>query len=126
MAFPLYSLVEPLSGGEQQIESTSNFLKWKQVKGPDGKPIEDQRESYGGKVWRIVAQSDNTKELKPAPVGPLIPTSLPIPKLPAESVKDVTPAPIPTLPDLEQAGDPVRSSDPVEKRKPGRPAKVTA
>lgn len=134
MAFPRYSLIEPLTGGEQQIESTSNFLKWKKVKGPDGKFLEDHRESYGGKVWRIVAQSDDEKEMKPTPVGPLIPASLPIPKLPPEAVKDVTPAPIPTLPDLDPAGDPVRPSPVVEplaspvevKRAPGRPKKVTA
>jgi len=134
MSFQRFVLIEPLNGGDQLVESSMNFLMWKKVLGPDKKPIPDQRESYGGNIWRIVDQADEAKDLTPQQVGPLIPQSLPIPVLPPEVMREVEPAPVPTLPDLDPAGDPVRPSaevveplaSPVESKKPGRPKKVTA
>ena len=134
MSFQRFVLIEPLNGGDQLVESSLNFLMWKKVMGPDKKPIPDQRESYGGNIWRIVDQADEAKDLTPQQVGPLIPQSLPIPVLPPEVMREVEPAPVPQLPDLDPAGDPVRPSaevveplaSPVESKKPGRPKKVTA
>lgn len=148
MAFQRFVLIEPITGGSQQVESTSNFLKWKKVMGPDKKPLEDHRETFGGNIYRIVTSADDPKDLTPTAVGPLIPASLPIPKLPPEVVKEVASAPIPALPELDPAGDPVRpsaievtepnpasidievvaSESPSESKakKPGRPKKVTA
>lgn len=134
MSFQRFVLIEPLNGGDQLVESSLNFLMWKKVMGPDKKPIPDQRESYGGNIWRIVDQADEAKDLTPQQVGPLIPQSLPIPVLPPEVMREVEPAPVPQLPDLDPAGRPVSPSaevveplaSPVEAKKPGRPKKVTA
>lgn len=136
MAWLEYVLIEPIDGGSQQIESSRNFLKWKRVLGGDKKPIEDQRESFGGRIWRIVDQSADPKQWNPKAVAPLLPISLPVPKLPPEAMREVEPAPVPALPDLDPAGDPVRpqaeviikaiDADPMAKKPLGRPKKATA
>lgn len=126
MAWLEYVLIEPIDGGSQQIESSRNFLKWKRVLGGDKKPIEDQRESFGGKVWRIVDQSADPKQWNPKSVAPMLPISLPVPKLPTEAVKEVASAPMPQLPDLDPAGDPVSAPEEPVAKKMGRPKKVTA
>lgn len=116
MAWLEYLLVEPIDGGSQQIESSRNFLKWKRVLGGDKKPIEDQRESFGGRIWRIVDQSSDPKQWNPQTVAPLLPISLPVPKLPPEARKDVEAAPMPLLPEvhdnLDPSGAPVSQPDP--------------
>lgn len=127
MAWKSWLLIEPIDGGQQQVESTMNFLMWKRVLGGDKNPIDDQRESYGGRVWRIVGEADEAKDLTLNTVSPLIPTSLPIPILPPEARRDVIPALMPNLPELDPSGAPVSQPDAVvEKNKAGRPKKVTA
>lgn len=126
MAWLEYLLVEPIDGGSQEIESSRNFLKWKRVLGGDKKPIEDQRESFGGRIWRIVDQSNDPKQWNPKAVAPLLPISLPIPKLPPEAMREVEPAPVPALPDLDPSGAPVSQPEAEAKKPMGRPKKATA
>ena len=129
----MYHLIEPLNGGDQDVVSEEVWDNWiRKTPAPHNSPLpSDQRISYGSNVWRSVGTAEEESDLRPAKgVRPNIPTGLPTPILPPEAIKEVQPAPMPTLPDIQEldpSGAPVSQSGIEEvKRGPGRLAKVKA
>ena len=124
----MYHLIEPLNGGDQDVVSEEVWDNWiRKTPAPHNSPLpSDQRISYGSNVWRSVGTAEEESDLRPVKgVRPSIPTGLPTPILPPEAIKEVEPALMPLLPELDPSGAPVSQSDEV-KRGPGRPAKVKA